>query len=93
MTKILQDNLKIARAAKGWTLADAENHTGIQSVTIGSYERGYRIPPIPALTRLAAHYEVTIGSLLGEQCPKCSTEQIIKNLEAELEKLKEAQNG
>ena len=64
--QLLQTNLRKARRDKSWTLADAENHTGIKMVTIGSYERGYRVPPINILQRLASHYETTVGKLIGE---------------------------
>ena len=89
MTK-LQDNLKIARTAKGWTLQDAENHTGIKIVTIGSYERGYRLPPINILQRLANHYETSVASLIGEECSQCKTESRIAELESIVASLKEA---
>lgn len=87
----LQDNLVIARKAKGWTLKDAENHTGIKIVTIGSYERGYRLPPLNMLQRLANHYEVSIGSLLGEECPACAL--ISNTLSTQIISLQEATNG
>lgn len=66
MEKTLQKNLKKARAVTGWTLAEAEEKTGIKSVTIGSYERGYRLPPLDVLVLLADHYGVTVGWLIGE---------------------------
>lgn len=89
----LQDNLVIARKAKGWTLKDAEQHTGIKIVTIGSYERGYRLPPINVLDKLATHYGVTVGSLLGEECQTCLMDVYIKELETRIAQLMEATNG
>lgn len=64
--EMLQNNLRIARKDMGWTLTDAQNHTGVKAVTIGSYERGYRLPPIDILFRLAAHYETSVAQLTGE---------------------------
>jgi transcriptional regulator with XRE-family HTH domain len=89
----LQTNLLIARKAMGWTLQDAELHTGIKMVTIGSYERGYRLPPINILQRLASHYNTSVGSLIGEHCQTCLLDTYVKELETQIAKLKEATNG
>lgn len=86
----LQNNLIVARKAKGWTLKDAEQNTGIKIVTIGSYERGYRLPPINTLQKLAAHYGVSVGSLLGETCQTCLMDTYVKELETQIAQLKEA---
>lgn len=88
----LRNNLRIARKFKNWSLQAAEATTGIKSVTIGSYERGYRLPPLNTLQKLAVDYGVTIGWLMGEECPKCSQEVKIADLEAEIETLKESQS-
>ena len=94
----LQTNLLLARKAKGWTLREAELQTGVKVVTIGSYERGYRLPPINTLQILAAHYDTTVGALLGEKCPTCEIvsdtlqNQVISLKEA-INELKEATNG
>lgn len=89
----LQENLILARKSKGWTLKDAENHTGIKIVTIGSYERGYRLPPVNILHRLAIHYDTSVGWLLGESCQTCLLDTYVKELETQIAKLKEATNG
>lgn len=86
----LAKNLKIARMTRGWTIAEAELHTGIKKVTIGSYERGYRLPPVDILQKLAADYETSVAWLIGEQCNNCATQYRIKELESQLSTLKEA---
>ena len=88
--KELQDNLRKARKAKGWTLKDAQNHMGLNSITIGSYERGYRLPPVDILKRMAIHYEVTMGWLFNE--PMVSRETL-EELDSQIQALKEAYNG
>jgi transcriptional regulator with XRE-family HTH domain len=87
----LAKNLKLARISRGWTLKDAQNHTGINIVTIGSYERGHRLPPINMIQRLANHYGTTIAWLVGEECKQCN---IVSNaLHTQVIELKEAING
>lgn len=68
----LRNNLRTARKNKGWSLQAAEAVIGIKSVTIGSYERGYRLPPLNILQKLAGDYGVSIGWLMGEQCAQCT---------------------
>lgn len=70
----LRNNLRTARKNKGWSLQAAEAATSIKSVTIGSYERGYRLPPLNILQKLAADYGVSVGWLMGEHCEKCMNE-------------------
>lgn len=67
----LRNNLRTARKNKGWSLHAAEAVIGIKSVTIGSYERGYRLPPLNILQKLAGDYGVSIGWLMGEHCATC----------------------
>lgn len=41
--------MRAARAERGWSLTDAEEHLGIPGVVIGSYERGDREPGLARL--------------------------------------------
>jgi transcriptional regulator with XRE-family HTH domain len=89
----LPTNLVIARKSKGWTLQDASANTGYKIVTIGSYERGYRLPPVNVLQKLAANYGTSVAWLLGEECQTCLMDTYVKELENQITQLKEATNG
>lgn len=89
-TTPLGNALRLARISKGWKLKDAEIHTGINKVVIGSYERAYRLPPINVLIKLAADYDTTVATLIGENCQKCNADGRIAALEALLKTIVEA---
>lgn len=55
--------MRAARQQLGWSLADAEEKTGIPIPVTGSWERGERNPTLPALRRWAAAYGRTLVML------------------------------
>ncbi len=51
------------RRGKGWTMRDAESHSGIGSGHISLLENGQSLPTILTIQRLAAAYGVDPGWL------------------------------
>lgn len=66
--------LREARENRKWSLADAQRAStlDIKRMTIGSYERGDRMPSTRRIAELAELYEVPVQSLIP--APRSSTE-------------------
>ncbi len=47
----LAARMRAVRQSKGWSLQKAEEHTGIHTVVLGSYERADRNPTLPQARR------------------------------------------
>lgn len=53
------------RIKAGQTQEEVAEASGISQVSLGRYENGVRIPKIDVLTRIAAHFNVSIDELTG----------------------------
>ena len=86
----IRQNLRAARKAKRWTLAQVQEQTNgrWKGVTIGTYERGNRMVAVDDLIELASVYDVSISWLMGVECQTCATALRISQLEQELNRLK-----
>jgi len=62
----LNDRLKKLRKAQGLTQAELAKALGVRQQVIGSYETGFRKPPIERLPDLAKALKVPIEQLLGK---------------------------
>jgi transcriptional regulator with XRE-family HTH domain len=58
------ERLRGLRLARGWSLTDAEEHSGVVGVTLGSWERGDRGVPVHKLAALAELYGVPVADLI-----------------------------
>src|SRR5215218_7399676 len=68
----LARKLRILRAARGITLAEAEELTGVTRETLGALEHGQRGAYTSTLEKIADGYGTTVGALLTEE-PEVST--------------------
>ena len=57
--------LKEHRFARGLTLKDIENKTGINNGNLSRWERNEVLPSIDSCIQLARFYEITLDELLG----------------------------
>jgi transcriptional regulator with XRE-family HTH domain len=62
----LAQRLRILRAARGITLAEAEELTGVTRETLGALEHGQRSAYTSTLEKIARGYGVTVSALLSE---------------------------
>lgn len=62
----LARKLRILRAARGITLAEAEELTGVTRETLGALEHGQRGAYTSTLEKIARGYGVTVSALLSE---------------------------
>jgi transcriptional regulator with XRE-family HTH domain len=62
----LARRLRILRAARGITLAEAEELTGVTRETLGALEHGQRGAYTSTLEKIARGYGVTVSALLSE---------------------------
>src|SRR5215204_4245506 len=65
----LARRLRILRAARGITLAEAEELTGVTRETLGALEHGQRGAYTSTLEKIAKGYGVTVGDLMAEDEP------------------------
>jgi transcriptional regulator with XRE-family HTH domain len=63
----LARRLRILRAARGITLAEAEELTGVTRETLGALERGQRGAYTSTLEKIATGYGTTVSALLEEE--------------------------
>ncbi len=63
----LSANLKTARAARGWTLEQFAEASGVSRAMISKVERGEVSPTAAILARLAAGLGVSLASLFGSR--------------------------
>jgi len=62
----LGPRLKAARKDRGWTLREAERHSGVPNAHISQVETGViKRPGMTLLARLAAAYGIPLADLLG----------------------------
>lgn len=64
--------LKILRSQRKETQADVAKILGIDRTTYAKYESGASEPSFEMLQRIARHYGVTVGYIMGEQEPPSS---------------------
>src|SRR5918999_4292275 len=63
----LARRLRILRAARGITLAEAEELTGVTRETLGALEHGQRGAYTSTLQKIAEGYGTTVSALLEEE--------------------------
>jgi len=61
----LADRLKLEREARGWTLADLAERSGVSRGAISKIERGESSPTAGLLVRLADAFDLTLAGLLA----------------------------
>lgn len=61
--KAIAQNLKSLRMAKGKTVADMSEATGIGATAIRNYESGLRIPNYRAMFTIAQYYNRSVDSI------------------------------
>ena len=72
MYESLARRLRVLRAARGITLAKAEELTGVTRETLGALEHGQRGAYTSTLEKIADGYGTTVGALLAEEEPEVS---------------------
>jgi transcriptional regulator with XRE-family HTH domain len=63
-TSQLARRLRLERDARGWSLADLAERSGVAKATISKIERGEASPTAVVLVRLAAAFDLTFAGLL-----------------------------
>ncbi|HXQ16212.1 MAG TPA: XRE family transcriptional regulator [Caulobacteraceae bacterium] len=61
----LADRLKLEREARGWSLADLAERSGVSRGAISKIERGESSPTAGLLVRLADAFDLTLAGLLA----------------------------
>jgi len=69
----LAELLRVLRARRGLTVAEAATRMGIQRHTLRDLELGRRTPTIPTLHKIAEGYGISVEELLEEPAPKART--------------------
>src|SRR5687767_13899062 len=75
----LARGLRILRAARGITLAEAEELTGVTRETLGALEHGQRGAYTSTLEKIAAGYGTTVSALLEEDEPALASAAAAKD--------------
>jgi transcriptional regulator with XRE-family HTH domain len=60
----LANRIRLERDARGWTLADLAERSGVSKATISNIERGDVSPTAVILVRLAGAFDLTLAGLL-----------------------------
>jgi transcriptional regulator with XRE-family HTH domain len=81
----LARGLRILRAARGITLAEAEELTGVTRETLGALEHGQRGAYTSTLEKIAAGYGTTVSALLEEDEPALASAAAAKDEASEAE--------
>ncbi|MBE0467213.1 MAG: helix-turn-helix transcriptional regulator [Candidatus Desulforudis sp.] len=64
---MLEDRLRKAREARGWTQSQLGAKLNVSDATISRYEKGLRYPDLETLKRLALVLETSVDYLVGEK--------------------------
>lgn len=65
MTSRLAERIRIEREARGWSLSDLAERSGVSRAMISKIERGEASPTASLLGRLSGAYGLTLSSLLA----------------------------
>lgn len=60
----IADRIRIERAARGWSLADLAERSGVAKATISKIERNEASPTAAVLVRIAGAFDLTLAGLL-----------------------------
>ena len=61
----IADRLRLEREARGWSLGDVAERSGVARATISKIERGEASPTATVLVRLAGAFDLTLGALIS----------------------------
>lgn len=61
---LLARRIRLERDARGWSLADLAEHSGVAKATIGKIERVEASPTAVILVKIAAAFDLTLAGLL-----------------------------
>jgi transcriptional regulator with XRE-family HTH domain len=61
----IADRLRLEREARGWTLGEAADRSGVSRAMISKIERREASPTATVLVRLAGAYDLTLGGLIA----------------------------
>jgi transcriptional regulator with XRE-family HTH domain len=64
---MLEERLRKAREARGWTQAQLAAKLNVSDATISRYEKGVRYPDLETLKRLAEVLETSVEYLVAEK--------------------------
>src|SRR4051812_49100292 len=70
MQTSLAEVLRVLRARKGYSLAEAAQRAHVTPETLSDLEKGKRKPYMPTLSRIARGYDVPVETLLSESTPE-----------------------
>jgi transcriptional regulator with XRE-family HTH domain len=63
-SKRIAERVRLERAARGWSLADLADRSGVAKATISKIERGEMSPTAVILLRLAGAFDLTLAGFL-----------------------------
>ncbi|HLK23510.1 MAG TPA: helix-turn-helix transcriptional regulator, partial [Caulobacteraceae bacterium] len=61
----IAERVRLEREARGWSLADAAERSGVSKATISKIERREASPTAVTLVRLASAFDLTLAGLLA----------------------------
>ncbi len=64
---MLQDNIKLARVKAKLTQEELAKKIGVGQTMISYYEKGYKVPTIPIIIRIADVLDCSIDELVGRK--------------------------
>jgi transcriptional regulator with XRE-family HTH domain len=64
LSQQLADRLRLERDARGWSLADLADRSGVAKATISKIERAEASPTAVVLIRLASAFDLTLAGLM-----------------------------
>src|SRR5262245_51426883 len=64
LSQRLADRLRLERDARGWSLADLAERSGVAKATISKIERAEASPTAVVLIRLASAFDLTLAGLM-----------------------------
>ncbi len=64
---MLQDNIKLARVKAKLTQEELAEKIGVGQAMISYYEKGYKVPTVPIITRIADVLGCSIDELVGRK--------------------------
>src|SRR5215204_6979342 len=65
--EVLAEKLRVARARRGLTIAEASRGAGVERHTLRDLELARRTPAYPTLHKLATFYDMDVAELMVEE--------------------------
>lgn len=84
----IAQRIRLEREARGWSMADLADHSGVAKATISKIERAQMSPTAVTLLRLAGAFDLTLAGLLlraegeGERLSRAASQRVWRDPES-----------